>query len=137
MEDECSMTLHLGKPKDFQPRKYNEHPELCTYAEHPEIGSEAVYFFNFSTFSQQRHESQHQYSWHTQFIDMVKKNIDLVNKKLYVIAAATNTFRSIRMIAVGNTHTITQMGRWNTFTKRRGMPSFIFNSISLLCFNLI
>ena len=48
---------------------------------------------------------------------MVKKNIDLVNKKLYVIAAATNTFRSIRMIAVGNTHTITQMGRWNTFTK--------------------
>ncbi len=48
---------------------------------------------------------------------MVKKNIDLVNKKLYVIAAATNTFRSFRMIDVGNTHTITQMGRWNTFTK--------------------
>ena len=71
-------TPQLGRPKDFVPRNYAKHEELCSIAEHPAVGTETIYFFNFSPLvpgkAGSANHRQNGYSWYAQFRDMLKKN---------------------------------------------------------------
>ena len=70
----------MATPKTFQARDNETYPELCSYAHHPAVGQDAVYFYNFSTWSQKEcnkaiNNEGRKYTWHLQLRGMVKKSI--------------------------------------------------------------